>query len=80
MKLYSKDGIEMMEIKSIEQNGDIIVIKGKMMKSMAATIHVKPADAWAAFKLFPIKLLLRLPWLLLKGRQQANSAGAVAER
>jgi hypothetical protein len=79
MKLYSKDGVEMMEIKSIEQNGDIIVIKGKMMKSMAATIHVKPADAWAAFKLFPFKLLIRLPWLMLKGRHQAKTVGSVAK-
>jgi hypothetical protein len=75
MKLYSKDGIEMMEIKSIEPNGDIIVIKGKMMKSMATTIHVKPADAWAAFKLFPMRLLIRLPLLMLKGRKQLRSPG-----
>jgi hypothetical protein len=80
MKLYSKDGVEMMDIKSIERNGDLIVIRGKMMKSMAAVIHVKPEDAWAAFKLFPVKLLLRLPLLMLKGRRQYNAARALAPR
>jgi hypothetical protein len=73
MKLYSKEGVEMMDIKSIDQDGDTIVIKGKMMKSMAATIHVQPEGVWEAYRLFPMKLILRLPALLLKGRKVSRT-------
>jgi hypothetical protein len=67
MKIFSKEGVEMMDISSISLTGDKIVIKGKMMKSMATTLHVEPIGVWEAFRLFPFKLLIRLPMLLLMG-------------
>ena len=67
MKIFSKEGVEMMDISSISLKGSTIVIKGKMMKSMATTLHVEPNGVWEAFRLFPFKLLIRLPMLLLKG-------------
>ena len=53
MKLYSKDGIEMMDVKSINLNGDRLVVKGKIMGAMAATIHVEPVAIWEAFRMLP---------------------------
>ncbi|WP_404477518.1 hypothetical protein [Novosphingobium sp. BL-52-GroH] len=79
MKLFSQDGIEMMDVKSIDQDGDRIVIKGKMMGTMATKIYVKPEDMWAAFTLFPWSLKLRLPLLLLKG-YRAKRAKAIAPK
>jgi hypothetical protein len=72
MKLFGKDGIEMMDVKSIQQEGDQLVLKGKMMGAMATTIYVNPEDMWSALKLFPLAVILRMPLLLLKGwwRQQ----------
>ncbi len=67
MKLYSKEGVEMMDVRSIDLEGERLVIKGKMMGAMAATIYVAPADMWGAFKLFPLRVKLRLPGLLLRG-------------
>jgi hypothetical protein len=67
MKLFSKDGIEMMDVKSIQRDGDRLTLKGKMMGAMAATIHIGPEDLWAALRLFPPGLILRLPLLLYKG-------------
>ena len=67
MKLYSKEGVEMMDVKSIDLDGERLVIKGKMMGAMAATIFVAPADMWAAFKLFPLRVKLRMPGLLVRG-------------
>lgn len=67
MKLFSKDGVEMMDVKSIDLDGERLVIKGKMMGSMAVTIHVAPADMWAAFTLFPWRVKLRMPELLMRG-------------
>ena len=57
----------MMDISSIAFVDGKIVIKGKMMKSMATTLHVEPKGVWEAFRLFPLKLLVRLPILLLQG-------------
>lgn len=67
MKLYSKDGVEMMDVKSIELEGEKLVVRGKMMGAMAAVIHVKPEDMWAAYKLFPWSVKRKMPGLLLKG-------------
>lgn len=67
MKVYSKDGVEMMDVKTIELEGEKLVIKGKMMGAMAAVIHIKPEDMWEAFTLFPVSVKMRMPRLLWKG-------------
>ena len=67
MKLRGKDDIEMMDIKSIEQDGDRILIKGKMMGTMAATIIITPDSVWEAYRQCPWATILRLPLLLFKG-------------
>ncbi len=72
MKLYSKDGVEMMDVKTIDLEGEKLVVKGKMMGAMAATIHVKPEDMWEAFTLFPLSVKMKMPGLLLKGWREAK--------
>jgi hypothetical protein len=67
MKLFNKDGIEMMDVKSIGRDKDRLVIKGKMMGSMATTIYVAPEDMWGAVRLFSLATIVRLPLLLAKG-------------
>jgi hypothetical protein len=74
MKLMSKDGVEMMDIRSLEREGDVLVVKGKIMRSMPATIHLRPEDLWQAFSLFSWPLLLRLPILLFKGFRLSRRA------
>ncbi len=74
MKLHSKDGVEMMDVRSIELDGDTLVLKGKMMGTMAATIHVTPLAMWEAFQLFPWGAKLRMPLLLLKGWRAGRKA------
>jgi hypothetical protein len=74
MKLMSKDGVEMMDIRSLEREGDVLVVKGKVMRSMSATIHLRPEDLWQGFSLFSWPLLLRLPMLLFKGFRQSRRA------
>lgn len=74
MKLFSRDGVEMMDVKSISQEGETLVIKGKMMGAMATTIHVRPEDMWSAFTLFPLSVKLRMPLLLLKGYRRTRLA------
>jgi hypothetical protein len=74
MKLMSKDGIEMMDVASLERVGDVLVVKGKIMRAMPATIHLRPEDLWQAFSLFRWPLLLWLPWLILKGLRRSRQA------
>jgi hypothetical protein len=74
MKLMSKDGTEMMDIRSLDREGEVLVLRGKIMRSMPATIHLRPEDLWQAFRLFSGPLLLRLPYLMLKGFRRARRA------
>jgi hypothetical protein len=74
MKLMSKDGVEMMDIRSLEREGEVLVVKGKIMRSMPATIHLRPEDLWQAFALFNWATLLRLPMLLFKGFKRSRQA------
>jgi len=76
MKLRGKDGIEMMDVRSITLEGERLVVKGKMMGAMAATIFVDPENLWEAFRLLLKGALWRLPRLLLMGRTRvAKRAG-----
>jgi hypothetical protein len=74
MKLISKDGVEMMDIRSLEREGDVLVVKGKIMRSMPVTIHLRPEDLWQAFSLFSWPLLMRVPMLMLKGFRRSRQA------
>jgi hypothetical protein len=74
MKLVSKDGVEMMDIHTLGREGDVLVVKGKIMRSMPVTIHLRPEDLWQAFSLFTWPTLLRLPMLLFKGFTRSRQA------
>jgi hypothetical protein len=76
--MYSKDGIEMMDVKSIGLDGDNLVVKGKMMGTMAATIILKPKDAWEALHLFSWGTIFAMPKILFKGMLAARKAKAPA--
>jgi hypothetical protein len=67
MKIFSKEGVEMMDIKSIERDGERLVVKGKVMGAMTTTLLVRPEDCWQAARLLGFGLILRLPLLLAKG-------------
>jgi hypothetical protein len=73
MKLVSKDGIEMMEISSLDRAGDVLVVKGKVMGAMPTTIHLRPEDLWQAWKLLSWRVLLALPGLMLKGYRRSRA-------
>jgi hypothetical protein len=76
MKLFSKEGVEMMDVKSINLNGGRLVVKGKMMGAMAATIHVEPVAMWEAFTMVPTSVKVKMPLLLYKGWRQSRAAKA----
>ena len=67
MKMYSKDGNEMMDATALWREGNNIVMKGKVMKAMNMTIYLKPADVWKAKSLLSWSLIWYSPIILLKG-------------
>ncbi|NMF87033.1 hypothetical protein GPA26_00925 [Aromatoleum petrolei] len=71
MKMFSKEGVEMVEVKSIQRKDDTLVMKGKVMGSMATTILIRPEDCWQALRLLGWRTLLRMPLILFRGYRQA---------
>lgn len=57
----------MMEVKSIDRDGEILVMKGKMMGSMNTIIHIRPEDTWLALRMMSVKVVLYLPVMLFRG-------------
>ncbi|WP_211162017.1 hypothetical protein [Aromatoleum petrolei] len=69
--MFSKEGVEMVEVKSIQRKDDTLVMKGKVMGSMATTILIRPEDCWQALRLLGWRTLLRMPLILFRGYRQA---------
>ncbi|MBU1055665.1 MAG: hypothetical protein KKC46_17845 [Proteobacteria bacterium] len=67
MKMYSKEGVEMMDMLSMSREGENLVVKGKMMGAMLATIYVKPKDLWQSLGLLSFSIIVYMPVMLVKG-------------
>jgi hypothetical protein len=65
MKLYSADKSELMDVSSIERDGDDLVIKGKVFAAMPMAARLRPEEAKKALKLLDFKtalFILTLPF------------------
>jgi hypothetical protein len=67
MKMFTKEGLEMMDVKSFRLEGESLVMKGKMMGSMQTAVYIKPEDMANAVALMPWSIIVRLPVLFVKG-------------
>jgi len=65
--MYSKEGVEMMDMLSMSREGENLVVKGKMMGAMLATIYVKPKDLWQSLGLLSFSIIVYMPVMLVKG-------------
>ena len=76
MKMFDAHGNVMMEASSLKRQGDSLVMKGKMMGTMPATIYIKPEEVWMARKLLSWSIICFLPIMVVKGckRVRNNSA------
>jgi len=61
MTIFGQDNSELMEIHSLEREGDTLLIKGKVFGSMPMTAKLTPEQARNALKLLNLKLV---PFLL----------------
>lgn len=68
MKMTSHDGGELMDVSSVEADGNVLVIKGKVFGTMPMSARLTPAEARKGFKLLNVKLFFfLLTFLFRKG-------------
>jgi len=60
MKLTSADNTELMDVSSLERDGDTLVIKGKIFGAMPMTARLSPDEFRKGFGLIDFKLFLFL--------------------
>ena len=77
MKMYSKEGMVMMDTRSLRREGDVLILKGKMMEAMSMSIYLKPEDIWEARKLLSWSIIWHLPIIIVKGWWRSKSKGRV---
>ena len=80
MKMYSKDNIEMMEVKKFYREGEHLVMKGKVMGSMPMTVYITPKDVWEGKKFITWSIIWYMPVLVLKGMWQFRKASRQARK
>jgi hypothetical protein len=66
MKLYSPDNSELMQISSLERDGDQLLIKGTAFGAMPITAQLRPVEVRQALKLMDFKTIVFLLTLLFK--------------
>ena len=60
MKIKSADGSELMLVSALERDGNLLVIKGKIMGAMPMTAKLSPSEFRKGFGLLNLKLFLFL--------------------
>ena len=66
MKIYGQDNSELMQIHSIERDGNRLVLKGKVFGTMPISARLSPQEARNGLKLLNFKLGLFLLTLLFR--------------
>lgn len=66
MKIYDGQGNALMSVKRLEQDGNDLVIRGKIFDAMPMAARLTPEDARAALKLLDFKTFLFLLTLLFR--------------
>jgi hypothetical protein len=60
MKIKSADGSELMQVNALERDGNLLVIRGKIMGAMPMTAKLSPEEFRKGFGLLNLKLFLFL--------------------
>ena len=66
MTIYDGQENALMSVKRLEQDGDDLVIRGKIFGSMPMTARLRPEEARAALRLLDFKTLIFLLTLLFR--------------
>lgn len=66
MKIYDANDGELMTVRSIERDGDNLVIRGKIFGAMPMAAKLTPKEARAALKLLDFKKFLFIASLMFR--------------
>jgi hypothetical protein len=66
MKIFGQDNSELMQVTSLEREGDQLVMKGKVFGSMPMTAKLTPQEARNALKLLNFRLIVFLATFLFR--------------
>ena len=80
MKMYSKEGNIMMDVRSLRREGDTLIMKGKMMEAMSMSIYLKPEDLWASTSLLSWSVIWYMPIIIVKGWWRSITKGKEAKK
>ena len=67
VRLVSREGLTMIEITSVGVVEGQLIVKGRLMGAMPATILIRPEEAWQGLGLMGARVILALPGFLLAG-------------
>ncbi|HKT71673.1 MAG TPA: hypothetical protein VJQ47_02185 [Steroidobacteraceae bacterium] len=67
MKLLSRDGSALMEVRAIRAEGANLVIEGTIMGAMPIETVITPTELRRSLKMLGVRNLLRAMRMLLKG-------------
>ena len=67
MKMYSKEGQCMVDVRKVERDGDNLVMTAKLMGAYSMKIYLRPDELREALKLLNWELLSSIPDLMVKG-------------
>jgi hypothetical protein len=66
MKIYDATDGELMQVRSIDREDNVLVIRGKIFGAMPMVAKVTPAEARAALKLLDFKTILFILSMLFR--------------
>ena len=69
MKLYSPDGSELMQIQSLERDGDLLLLKGTAFGAMPIVAQLRPEEMRGGLRLLNFRLATFLVSMLLPRRR-----------
>ncbi|SDB50847.1 hypothetical protein SAMN03159382_00554 [Pseudomonas sp. NFACC23-1] len=69
MKLYSPDGSELMQIQSLERDGDLLLLKGTAFGAMPIVAQLRPEEMRGGLRLLNFRLATFLISMLLPRRR-----------
>lgn len=67
VRMYTKDGVVLMEVSKLGLEGNDVTMRGKVMGTMSTTAYIHPEELWGMLGLVPVRLVAYFPLLLLRG-------------
>jgi hypothetical protein len=75
LKIFDMYGEEVMDIRSLRQKGDDLVVKGKLMGYVPISVYLRPEELWRAVRLLSWACLLYLPVMVVRGCWRSSLTG-----